>query len=45
MPVNVPGTWKEYPNWQLRGRKTIEDAPGTTLWRTIIEAVARERKR
>ena len=45
MPVNVPGTWKEYPNWQLRARATIEDAPETPLWTAIVGAVARERKR
>jgi 4-alpha-glucanotransferase len=45
MPVNVPGTWKEYPNWQLRARATIEDAPETPLWTAIVGAAARERKR
>lgn len=45
MPVNVPGTWKEYPNWRLRARETIEDAPKTALWTAIVEAVAHERKR
>jgi len=45
MPVNVPGTWKEYPNWQLRARATINDAPESPLWTAIVEAVARERMR
>lgn len=45
MPVNVPGTWKEYPNWQLRARATVEDAPESPLWTAIVAAVARERKR
>ncbi len=45
MPVNVPGTWKEYPNWQLRARATVEEAPETPLWTAIVTAVARERKR
>jgi 4-alpha-glucanotransferase len=45
MPVNVPGTWKEYPNWRLRARATVEDAPKTALWTAIVEAVAHERKR
>jgi len=45
MPVNVPGTWKEYPNWRLRARATVEDAPKSALWTAIIEAAAWERKR
>lgn len=45
MPVNVPGTWKEYPNWRLRARATVEDAPNAALWTAIVDAVAQERKR
>ena len=45
MPVNVPGTWKEYPNWQLRARRSVEEAPEAPLWTAIVQAVARERKR
>lgn len=42
-PVNVPGTSEEYPNWQLRAPLSIEDAPASERWQTIVRAVSRER--
>lgn len=45
VPVNIPGTWKEYPNWRLRMPVAIEDAPKGALWSAIVAAVTRERPR
>lgn len=44
-PVNIPGTWKEYPNWRVRAKATIDEAAASDLWRGILAAVARERPR
>lgn len=44
-PVNVPGTWREYPNWRLRTPRPIEEAAESASWAEIIGAVARERPR
>jgi 4-alpha-glucanotransferase len=45
VPVNVPGTSDEYPNWQLRSPVPIETAAGGRRWSSIVEAVTRERHR
>lgn len=45
MPVNVPGTHEEYPNWRLRAPMTVDEAPQSELWAPIIGAVAHERPR
>lgn len=42
-PVNIPGTWDEYPNWRIRANRTIEQAAASDRWREILAAVARER--
>ncbi|MEI2386967.1 4-alpha-glucanotransferase [Breoghania sp. JC706] len=42
-PVNVPGTWKEYPNWRLRTASAVEEASARPAWRTVVDAVTRER--
>ncbi|MGF1610880.1 MAG: 4-alpha-glucanotransferase [Kiloniellales bacterium] len=44
-PVNIPGTWKEYPNWQLRAPASIEEAVESALWTASIQAVTNERPR
>jgi 4-alpha-glucanotransferase len=43
IPVNVPGTRDEYPNWQLRAPAPIETAAAGRRWSSIVAAVARER--
>ena len=43
VPVNVPGTSDEYPNWQLRAPAPIETAADGRHWLSIVAAVKRER--
>lgn len=43
VPVNIPGTSDEYPNWRLRAPVAIEDVAKNVLSSAIIEAVAAER--
>lgn len=45
VPVNVAGTWQEYPNWRIRTPVAVEDAVKAPLWTAVIEAVARARPR
>lgn len=45
LPVNVPGTSDEYPNWRLRAEATLENAADSALWSAVVQAVARERPR
>lgn len=45
VPVNVPGTSDEYPNWQLRAPALIETAADGRHWTSIVAAVKRERPR
>ena len=45
VPVNVPGTSVEYPNWRLRAPVALEDVADSGLWRAVVTAVARERPR
>lgn len=48
-PQNVPGTWKEYPNWRRKLKVRLEDwtsEPGVIrALRTIAEARARAERR
>lgn len=44
-PVNVPGTWREYPNWCLRMPTPVEEAAESSSWIDTMAAVARERPR
>lgn len=44
-PVNIPGTWREYPNWRRRAPTSIEEAAASELWSDVLKAVARERPR
>jgi 4-alpha-glucanotransferase len=34
-PVNIPGTFDEYPNWQRRLPTNLEDMPGTEPFESI----------
>lgn len=45
VPVNVPGTSTEYPNWRLRAPVGLEAADSGKIWNSVIGAVARERPR
>jgi 4-alpha-glucanotransferase len=45
LPANLPGTVDSYPNWRLKSSVAIERLGGTSLFRSITEAMARERPR
>ena len=34
-PVNVPGTYKEYPNWRRKLSMDIEDLPNDVRWKAL----------
>lgn len=44
-PVNVPSTVDEHPNWRRKLSISLEDLPGTSLFRGITQALAAERPR
>ena len=43
-PHNVPGTWREMPNWRRRSRLTLEAMPDATGLAETIESIARLRR-
>jgi 4-alpha-glucanotransferase len=45
VPVNVAGTWQEYPNWRVRAPVAVEHAVKAPLWTAVIEAVSSVRPR
>ncbi len=45
LPVNIPGTHDEYPNWRVRAPLSIEEIESDPRALTILEGVARERPR
>ncbi|WP_416305979.1 4-alpha-glucanotransferase [Neptunicella sp. SCSIO 80796] len=42
-PVNIPGTWKEYPNWRRRHPATIKDCARNKVISTILAEIAKQR--
>jgi len=42
-PVNIPGTWKEYPNWQRRLPMSLSDMAGSIEVRQRLAAVQQAR--
>ena len=45
LPVNIPGTHDEYPNWRVRAPLSIEEIENDARALAILEGVARERPR
>lgn len=43
LPVNIPGTTTEYPNWRRRLSQTVKDVFGSVHGGRAIDAIARER--
>src|SRR5690606_35540709 len=42
-PVNIPGTWKEYPNWRRRHPATIKDCAKNKAISAILAEIAKQR--
>ncbi|WP_417310168.1 4-alpha-glucanotransferase [Devosia sp.] len=45
LPVNLPGTVDDYPNWKRKLAVTIEDIGSLPLFRTVTSAMAADRPR
>ena len=45
LPQNVPGTWKERPNWRRKHRYTLEEISANSGIRSLLGSVAKCRRR
>ncbi|MDN4503425.1 4-alpha-glucanotransferase [Alteromonadaceae bacterium BrNp21-10] len=43
VPVNIPGTWKEFPNWQRRLPETIEQIIASELFADTVKQLQQVR--
>jgi 4-alpha-glucanotransferase len=44
-PQNVPGTWRERPNWQRKSRHSLEEIRDSEVLRTMLKSVSDIRRR
>lgn len=44
-PVNVPGTFREHPNWQRKLSATVQDVFSSGVIGDVLERINRERKK
>lgn len=45
LPHNIPGTWREYPNWQRKAKPTLEQAAQQPSIERLLQRVREDRER
>jgi 4-alpha-glucanotransferase len=43
LPQNIPGTWREYPNWRRKARYTFEEFSNEPFVLELLHALAQIR--